>query len=264
MPFRNPRAPELRIEILAFDELRRKAPADYLARPQRPAFHQVHVVTQGRCAPEVDFARVALKPGTVAWVRPDQTLRFDLHPGVEGWLLLFTADMLAADAGTERVELGAAFADVLWLVERMRGLCEEVEEKARGALLHHLLHAVLLFVQRAAPDQSARVAGPFVLFRAEVERRFALSREVASYERYVGYSAKTLTRTTRAATGMSAKRFIDQRVLLEARRLLAHTELSVGEIAGRIGFSEPTNFIKFFRREGGESPSAFRRRALDT
>ena len=78
--------------------------------------------------------------------------------------------------------------------------------------------------------------------------------------RYGAYSSKTLSRAARAATGLNAKEYIDQRVLLEGRRLLAHTRLSAGEIAERLGFSELTNFIKFFRRNGGESPSEFRRR----
>ncbi len=94
----------------------------------------------------------------------------------------------------------------------------------------------------------------------EVEQRFATTRRVEDYERLIGYSSKTLSRAARAATGLNAKEYIDQRVLLEGRRLLAHTRLSAGEVAQRLGFSELTNFIKFFRRNGGESPSEFRRR----
>jgi AraC-like DNA-binding protein len=99
-----------------------------------------------------------------------------------------------------------------------------------------------------------------MLFRNEVEQRFAKTRRVEDYERAIGYSAKTLGRAAQAATGLSAKEYIDQRVLLEGRRLLAHTHLSAGEVAQQLGFSELTNFIKFFRRNGGESPAEFRRR----
>jgi AraC-like DNA-binding protein len=100
----------------------------------------------------------------------------------------------------------------------------------------------------------------FALFRNEVEKRFATTRRIEDYERIIGYSSKTLSRAARAATGLNAKEYLDQRVLLEGRRLLAHTRLSAGEIAEQLGFSELTNFIKFFRRNGGESPSEFRSR----
>jgi AraC-like DNA-binding protein len=45
---------------------------------------------------------------------------------------------------------------------------------------------------------------------------------------------------------------------LEAKRLLVHTSLPVSVIANRLGFDEPTNFVKFFRREVQKSPGEFR------
>ncbi|GAB3975042.1 hypothetical protein GCM10027615_41700 [Plantactinospora veratri] len=51
---------------------------------------------------------------------------------------------------------------------------------------------------------------------------------------------------------------IDERVALQARRLLAATDLSVAEVGRRLGFPEPTNFGRFFHREVGHSPGAFR------
>jgi AraC-like DNA-binding protein len=51
---------------------------------------------------------------------------------------------------------------------------------------------------------------------------------------------------------------VDDRVALEARRLLACTPLSVAEIGRRLGFPEPTNFGRFFHREVGVSPGSFR------
>ena len=51
---------------------------------------------------------------------------------------------------------------------------------------------------------------------------------------------------------------IDDRVVLEQKRLLAHTDISVKELAERTGFEEPTNLVKFFRQRTGTTPQAFR------
>ncbi len=59
---------------------------------------------------------------------------------------------------------------------------------------------------------------------------------------------------------MSIKAVVDGRILLEAMRLLADTDDQVGRIAERLGFSEVTNFIKFFRRMKGMTPAEFRQR----
>ncbi len=181
---------------------------------------------------------------------------------------MFTAEFLDAEIADEpvgsRVELGSAVEDVAWLLERLRRVSEQEAHEERRPLLRHLLHALLLILRRRARS-STRPCPPstravFTLLRNEVDQRFATTRRVEDYERIIGYSSKTLSRAARAATGLNAKEYIDQRVLLEGRRLLAHTRLSAGEVAQQLGFSELTNFIKFFRRNGGESPSEFRRR----
>lgn len=82
---------------------------------------------------------------------------------------------------------------------------------------------------------------------------------MADYARRLGYAPRTLTRATLDSAGMSPKALIDARVLLEAKRLLVHTAFRIGRIAVHLGFSEPTNFTKFFRRGAGMGPEGFRR-----
>ncbi|MFD0573877.1 helix-turn-helix domain-containing protein [Kitasatospora gansuensis] len=95
-------------------------------------------------------------------------------------------------------------------------------------------------------------------FRHELEHSFATTRSAAAYAARVGYSLPTLNRACQAATGRNAKALIDARVALEAGRLLAHTDLPVATIGRRLGFTEPTNFGKFFTRETGLPPGTFR------
>src|SRR5690606_7646504 len=69
---------------------------------------------------------------------------------------------------------------------------------------------------------------------------------------------RTLTRASLAATGRTAKQLVDDRVALEAKRLLAESDLPVAEIAARLSFSEATYFCRFFARIVGMSPGQFR------
>lgn len=71
-------------------------------------------------------------------------------------------------------------------------------------------------------------------------------------------SEKTLSRVCLNLNGLPAKTLINQRLILEAKRLLAHTSMSVQAIGLELGFDESTNFVKFFRRETGTTPLAFR------
>jgi AraC-like DNA-binding protein len=80
------------------------------------------------------------------------------------------------------------------------------------------------------------------------------------YARRLGYAESTLSRACIRAEGVSAKRVIDQRIILEAKRMLVHSPLSVAEIGYALGFSEATNFNKFFRRLEQRTPQMFRER----
>ncbi|MFD7664345.1 helix-turn-helix domain-containing protein [Streptomyces sp. NPDC059788] len=98
----------------------------------------------------------------------------------------------------------------------------------------------------------------FLRFRDAVERGFTHSRRVEDYARQLGYSPRTLSRATAAATGVGAKEFIDRRVVLEAKRLLAHGDQTAARIAVRLGFADAANFAKFFQHRTGSTPISFR------
>lgn len=128
----------------------------------------------------------------------------------------------------------------------------------------YLLHTHLLQVERETrlpqPTQlPPRYRDTFSRFSRAVEASFKRTRLVEDYAQGLNFSAKTLNRACLAVMGNSAKQFIDARVVLEAERLLAHTDLQVTEVASMLGFREPTNFVKFFRREAKQSPGEFRR-----
>lgn len=71
-----------------------------------------------------------------------------------------------------------------------------------------------------------------------------------------------LNDTVKAVTGFSLSYFIQQEILAEAQRLLFYTELSIKEIADRLGYEDPKYFIRFFGKGKGESPSLFRKNIL--
>jgi AraC family transcriptional regulator, transcriptional activator of pobA len=100
----------------------------------------------------------------------------------------------------------------------------------------------------------------FRAFRDAVEADFAHHHSVSHYARLLGYDARTLSRATGRAAGITPKAFIDQRVTLEAKRLLAHSGLSAARCAQRLGFDDPANFAAYFKRATGQAPGAWRRR----
>jgi AraC-like DNA-binding protein len=137
------------------------------------------------------------------------------------------------------------------------------EPAHRAAQVRTLTTALLLLVL-AMPAGTDRSRPPtheaFVWFRDEIEASFRSCHKVTEYAARLGYSTRTLNRLARDNTGLSAKELIDERVVLEARRQLAHAQETVARIAEELGFDDPSNFSAYFHQRTGLTPGEFRAR----
>lgn len=96
-------------------------------------------------------------------------------------------------------------------------------------------------------------------FSQLVERHFREHLGIDEYARRLGISPAHLNSVARRLSGQTALGIVHQRLLLEAKRDLVYTAMTVNEIADRLGFSEPAYFTRFFKRLSGVSPSVFRK-----
>ena len=94
-----------------------------------------------------------------------------------------------------------------------------------------------------------------------LERDFTTNHDAGHYAAELGVTPGTLSRTLTKLTGRTTKQLILERVVLEAVRLLRFSDLSVKEIAARLGFSDQFAFSKAFKRQRGAAPQDFRSRA---
>ena len=278
-----PRAPyRLDVEAFTMGELRRRGSREKVRTTHRYEFHMILCVTRGSCTQSVDFVPVRCAPGSLLVLRAGQAHNFGRDDDWDGWVVLFRPEFLLPstavsgdlklavelDALTEHLVLrGEELRVVKASIQQMRSDAQlEAPLDVAQALLRHQLLALLTRLsilhgrlQAKEPASSASLRR-FKQFRQLVEERLGQWRRVGDYAGRMGCTEKSLGRAVAAAAGTTAKAFIAARITLEAKRLLAHTSLSVAAIADGLGFDEPTNFGKFFRREAGCTPVEFRRR----
>ncbi|MEE6265732.1 AraC family transcriptional regulator [Streptomyces diastatochromogenes] len=266
------------VEVLTLAELRERADACRLSTPHRPGFHHLLVLDRGRLVHCVDFREHLLTPGDLLWSRPGQVQHFGDLSGAEGRLVLFESGFVdPATAAAARIEdwygpavrrpegaAARALDEALTQLHREFGALGGLPLEVHLEVLRHLL--AVLVLRAAHPERTGsrqdggtcEASETYLRFRDAVERGFPHSRRVADYARTLGYAPRTLSRATEAAAGVGAKEFIDRRVVLEAKRLLAHGDQPASRIADRLGFADATNFSKFFQRQAGITPIAFR------
>ncbi|MBK3580729.1 AraC family transcriptional regulator [Streptomyces sp. MBT65] len=259
------------IDLSTLHERRRHRRPDAVHRVD---FHTLTLVTEGSGEHAVDFVTYPCGPGTLLWIRPGQVQSFVRTGTANGTHLLFTPAFPPHSSSADRLvnewygpacwQLGASgdYAVLSTLLAQLRAEYGRPEQTVSAEILQLLLATVLLQLDRLPhphgggdPHAGGEV---YTRFRTELELSYATTRRAADYAQRLGYTVKTLTRACTAATGQPVKHVIDNRVALEAQRLLAHTDEPVATIARRLGFPEPTNFGKFFTRHTGVTPGAFR------
>ncbi|HAM09906.1 MAG: hypothetical protein A2X05_09405 [Bacteroidetes bacterium GWE2_41_25] len=95
-------------------------------------------------------------------------------------------------------------------------------------------------------------------FREMVEKHYGEWHQVKDYARALNVTPNYLNEVIRSASGVTAKEFVQNRLILEAKRLVLFTEKSGKEIGYDLGFEDPSHFSKFFRNNTGQSLIEFR------
>jgi AraC-like DNA-binding protein len=247
-----------------------------LERVHRIDFHVVMLFGAGPVRHMVDFTEYEAMAGDLLWIRPGQVHRFSRSSEYRGTVLTMQPGFLPRSTveatGLYRYDLPPLLrpdaAQLAGLQAALAQLLREYEDTStlplslHTAVLRHALTAFLLRLAHLAASSAQalrqRSDSTFTLFRDAVERDFATNHSVSAYADALGYSRRTLVRAVRAATGETPKAFIDKRVVLEAKRLLAHTELPIGRVGVAVGFPDAANFSKFFHQHTDQTPAAFR------
>ena len=274
----DPPTPEVgNIEVLSLERMRRRSGLAEFLRPQRLGFDMVIRIDRGAAVHTVDFTEHQLGPGDVLWVRAGQVHEWGAIADIDGPSVLFTPHVID-DRTNELVRAVGTSTPNHWSADDVEGsptseawalliACgqqriDSDRAPLRDAVLAHALGALLTELALVRPADAT--VGPtatheaYLWFRDEIDRRFSEWHQVTHYAARLGYSPRTLNRLARAHTGRSAKQLIDERVVLEAKRLLSHGDAPVAEIAEQLGFDDPSNFSAYFRGRTGLTPGAFR------
>lgn len=252
------------IEVMDFARLR----ALNDGATQRADFYVVAVVDGGRGAVSIDFQRYRLAPGTLVRIPPGAVHRWDEVAKVSGRLVLFvptapiTPVTRALAAPTDAPGVGGLAAEAALVRAALDHL--ELELRAADAgprtEIPQLLLSALLARLPAVPAAAA-TGTLFAAFRQELEANFRAHRDAGFYARALGYSPRTLSRAVQNATGRTAKAYIVDRVLLEAKRMLAHDRFTAARCANELGFPDAAGFAAFFRHGTGMTPGSWQRQA---
>ncbi|UOQ70389.1 AraC family transcriptional regulator [Hymenobacter cellulosilyticus] len=245
------------------------------AAPHRDAHYLLVLLTQGELHLRLDFEPVVLRGPVLALIGPGQVHQLLRTDSPQGWALSFEPSLLEA-AFQLLLEQGLrqpcpldayspfyarATALLTLLADCQEGLADAYSGRTQQALLLALLSLV---AGQLAPDPVATPLregrGPQLerAFQQLLRQHYAQWKQPAQYAAALHITVAHLNDTVKSQTGLSVSAHVQQRAMLEAKRLLGFTQQSVKEIGYALGYEEPVYFGKLFRKVTGMTPQQFR------
>ncbi len=247
--------------------------------PHRHTYYEIFWIMGGSGTHYIDFESYPFQPNTLFFITPGQIHFPIIKDSLSGYVLLFTDDFLSLNRLDHNFLRGFDFfhrvdhPPLLHLPPeqsaRFGNFCRDMlaeyqsENFGKLVVLQSLLQQFLIQTQRlyqvkVTPAKAS--AGDVLVqqFIRLIDIHYLEKQSVQEYASMLAVTAGHLSDTTREVLGISPSQLIHQRLIVEAKRLLLHSDQNVVEIGQRVGFADPSYFTRFFKRETTQSPTAFR------
>ena len=252
--------------------------------PHRHDFFEVLYLLRGSGFHVIDGKKYEIQPPCVFFMSPGQAHKIEFSKDIEGYIFIFTPEFYLLNHSNQNriIEFPFFFTirqdnpplqlenkdDILFLESLFRKGIKEAQKSNDFTMdIQRSLLDLILTTSASLYSNNENILkgkGSFVVkkFYQLVEENYQKNLSVAQYADIMALTPNHLTQTVNQLTGKTSSQIIKSKQVLEIKRLLVHTNLSITEIAHRLNFNDQSYFAKFFKRETGISPIQYRNKSL--
>lgn len=244
----------------------------------RDDYHFFIVQEMGNSILEIDFERYKIGGQAILYIHPGQVHRMISFKNISAGFLAISSESVQP----EYLELLQDIAPVkplslkkehLFIFSEISTLCVRLSERKDERLQHSFLkdgcNAFIGLVisqylkQSKSADKLSRSEIITKAFKAILGKNFITAKRPAEYAEHLNITPAYLNECVKNKTGYSVSHHIQQRIILEAKRLLYHSDKSVKEIAAELGYDDYPYFSRLFTNVVGMSALTFRNKNRD-
>ncbi|MEM9833211.1 MAG: helix-turn-helix transcriptional regulator [Bacteroidota bacterium] len=271
--------PGVEFEILPLEDILHRKDLDHnQLNPHQISFYLLILITSGNGRHTIDFKEYAYHEGTILTIRKDQTHSF--HPSSAiGHVLLFTEEFVLSfmeHASAQKIKevfnellfqqttdlSPTELKEIIIIIAQITDEFNRYADIHRSSIIRNLLQVLISKIHRTRITKEVKLdqkyTRKFIEFQTLIEQHCTRSRAVQFYADRMNLTTRTLNTITQQILNKSPKTLIDELLVLQIKRKLINTDLSIKEIAYQSGFDEPTNLFKFFKRLTNKAPQSFR------
>jgi AraC family transcriptional regulator, transcriptional activator of pobA len=253
--------------------------------PHRHDFYEVLFLSRGSGFHIIDSNKYTISPPCVFFLSPGQAHRLELSSDIDGFIFLFTAEFYLLNQANKNKLLEYPFffsvnqnnpplllneeADTNFIKSLFLRGCKEIERQKNCSedLIRSILELLLLSCSQLYPAELTTVhkgKGQIVVknFLKHIEENYQNNLSITEYSRKLAISPNHLTQLVKQITGKTSIALLQEKLIVETKRLLLHTNLSVSEIADRMSFGDQSYFTKYFKKKTGITPLQYRKNSL--
>ncbi|OXA81296.1 AraC family transcriptional regulator [Flavobacterium frigidimaris] len=244
----------------------------------RDDYHLFSLQLKGTTSLEIDFQKYTIESSSIFYINPNQVHRVVSFQNVSFSSLAITNASLSQENLKLLEEITPVkplflSAEKLSMVSEVVSLCLKFFERKDEKLYHSLLKdscnvlvsliASYYLEETHSADKLSRFETITKSFKTVLEHNFRTIKKPTAYAQLLTISTPYLNECIKNTTGYSVTHHIQQRIVLEAKRLLYHSGISVKEIAAELGYDDYPYFSRLFTKVAGISPLAFRKKNLE-
>lgn len=253
---------------------------DHLREPHRHHFYTFILITEGSGSHEIDFESYELRPNRLFLIAPNQVHAWNNLNSVKGFVVLFNDSFVALAKGRKLMSAWPLFHPHLpsykdltideqnrW-IEELKSMEQEVSSPdtfSRDSIFYSigklLVRTSRLYLNQVPLKKQSQDV--LFTFQEQIEKHFIELRAPKEYAALLNITPNHLNSLSKKKSGKTAGELIRQRVILEAKRLLAHTNLSVAEIAYKLNFEDNSYFGRYFKKYTRQTPETFRNKQVN-
>lgn len=272
----------IQFQIEVFD-IHRKFKVTYPHR--HDDFYEILFLTQGEGVHTIDFQHHQIKPFSIFFLSPGQIHELELSEDVKGFIFLFTSsfyhfnktdpyklfelpffynlseEMLPIYLGNE-IERQIFIAFFQKAITENQLKLPDYEEVIRALLDLILIQSKRIYQVGTMNEQTHKGRILVKRFKQLIEEKCQENLSVKQYADLLTITPNHLSETVRNVMGRTSTDLINDRMLMEIKRYLTHTDLGISEIAYKLNFSDQSYFSKYFKKLTKFSPLEFRKSLL--
>jgi AraC family transcriptional regulator, transcriptional activator of pobA len=244
---------------------------DYTAH--RHGYYELFFFQNGGGTHSIDFKELEITDCSIHAVSPGQVHRLMHTSTCKGKYIVFSTEMVKSIMGAGDLQTFAFLNNNTVpialhlnknLFTEILGMIEKIESNSKKpALSLSWLQLVLNYINEEFHGKNTEQAvyiknSTYQKFKQLLENSFQIHHGVRWYAAELSLTEKKLNTLTQQIMGESPSELIQQRILLEAKRLIIHSNTSFKEITFDLGFSEPGYFSRFIKNQTGYSPKELR------